>query len=284
VVPSATPAETLASSAPSSPETAASPDGSGPEAPAIPEASASPAEASASPEAPAIPEASASPEAPARPGLTSSPDAAASPVASLSPEEQAAWDAAEARAVTTAAEMRAIPDVAARMAAFAERARQDGTDATAERGGDLGFFERADMVPEFADALFDAEGLQQGDIVGPVRTDFGWHVILFDERRAPLAERLAAVEEALAAPDADFAALAREHSDGPTAEQGGEMGWRVLDQLDDLTKMAVTVLGIGEHSQAIDGDRGWTFYQKLEEASRPMDADQAARIAPTAFS
>jgi parvulin-like peptidyl-prolyl isomerase len=173
--------------------------------------------------------------------------------------------------------------VDARIERFAELARRDGTDATAQRGGDLGYFSRGDMVPEFADPLFDGEGLERGDIIGPVRSQFGWHVVMFDDRRPPLADRLAAVEEALAAPDADFAAIARESSDGPTADQGGEVGWRVVDQLDDLVRMAVTVLDVGEHSQAIDGERGYTFYQKLEEASRPLDPEQVTRISATAF-
>jgi parvulin-like peptidyl-prolyl isomerase len=196
---------------------------------------------------------------------------------------EAAWEAARAKAEATAAELRAISDVPARMAAFVELAARDGTDSTAQTGGDLGFFSRGDMVPEFAGPLFDTEGLKQGDIIGPVRTQFGWHVIMFDEARAPLADRLAAVEAALAAPDADFASVARELSDGPTAEQGGDIGWQVTERLDDLARMAVTVLDVGGHSQAIDGERGYTFYQKLEEATRPLDPDQAARIAQTAF-
>jgi parvulin-like peptidyl-prolyl isomerase len=169
------------------------------------------------------------------------------------------------------------------MEAFAERARRDGTDATAQRGGDLGFFERGDMVPEFAGALFDAEGLQEGDIIGPVRSEFGWHVIMYVASRAPLADRLAVVETALAEPGADFAEVARELSDGSTAQQGGEIGWRVVDQLEDLVRMSVTVLDIGEHSQATEGERGYTFYQKLEEATRPLDPDQVARVSATAF-
>ena len=47
--------------------------------------------------------------------------------------------------------------------------------------------------------------------------------------------------------------------------------------------MAVTVIDVGAHSQAIDEERGYVFYQKLEEAARPIDPDQAARIAQTAF-
>jgi len=42
------------------------------------------------------------------------------------------------------------------------------------RGGDLGYFGRGQMIPEFETAAFDA---QPGDLVGPVRTSFGYHLI-----------------------------------------------------------------------------------------------------------
>ncbi|MGF1658834.1 MAG: peptidylprolyl isomerase [Rubrimonas sp.] len=63
---------------------------------------------------------------------------------------------------------------------FAALAAEHGTDGTRARGGDLGFFAREVMVPEFAEAAFAAP---VGEPVGPVRTQFGWHVILVTEER-----------------------------------------------------------------------------------------------------
>lgn len=65
---------------------------------------------------------------------------------------------------------------------FEALAKQHSTDPSAkEGGGDLGFFKRADMLPEFADAAW---ALKPGDISqAPVKTRFGWHVIKLDERR-----------------------------------------------------------------------------------------------------
>lgn len=49
-----------------------------------------------------------------------------------------------------------------------------------ESGGDLGFFSKDRMVPEFAEAAFSAK---PGDISEPVRTQFGWHVIKVTEKK-----------------------------------------------------------------------------------------------------
>jgi len=64
---------------------------------------------------------------------------------------------------------------------FAAIARTRSTGPGTEQGGDLGFFKKGDMVPEFAEAAFK---LQPGQISAPVRSPFGWHVIKVEERRA----------------------------------------------------------------------------------------------------
>lgn len=53
-------------------------------------------------------------------------------------------------------------------------------EGTAKRGGSLGFFGRGAMVPAFDQAAFAAE---VGELVGPVKTDFGYHLIEVEEKR-----------------------------------------------------------------------------------------------------
>jgi parvulin-like peptidyl-prolyl isomerase len=57
---------------------------------------------------------------------------------------------------------------------FAEMARQFGSDGTASEGGELGWGGRNTWVKPFADAAF---GAKTGDVLGPVRSQFGYHLI-----------------------------------------------------------------------------------------------------------
>jgi peptidyl-prolyl cis-trans isomerase C len=64
---------------------------------------------------------------------------------------------------------------------FATLAQERSTGPSAQSGGDLGYFKREQMVPEFAEAAF---ALQPGEVTTePVKTQFGWHVIKVLDRR-----------------------------------------------------------------------------------------------------
>lgn len=65
---------------------------------------------------------------------------------------------------------------------FAELAASKSTGPSASSGGDLGWFGKGQMVPEFSDAAF---ALEPGSFTKePVKTQFGWHVILVEDRKA----------------------------------------------------------------------------------------------------
>lgn len=63
---------------------------------------------------------------------------------------------------------------------FAELAQQYSEDASANSGGDLGWVNPGDTVPQFEQAM---NLLAPGEISEPVRTPFGWHIIQVQERR-----------------------------------------------------------------------------------------------------
>ncbi|GBG15600.1 peptidyl-prolyl cis-trans isomerase SurA [Novimethylophilus kurashikiensis] len=64
---------------------------------------------------------------------------------------------------------------------FEELARQYSEDGTASKGGDLGWLNPGDTVPEFEKAM---DALQPGQVSDPVRSPFGWHLIQVIERRS----------------------------------------------------------------------------------------------------
>ena len=63
---------------------------------------------------------------------------------------------------------------------FEEAAMRYSICPSSQRGGDLGYFNRKQMVQQFADTAFD---LKVGEISDPVGTKFGWHIIKTTAKR-----------------------------------------------------------------------------------------------------
>src|SRR6202040_2776033 len=77
-------------------------------------------------------------------------------------------------------EAKAIETELKKGADFAELAKKKSKDPGASDGGDLGFFTKDQMVPEFSAVAF---ALEPGKISDPVKSQFGWHVIKVEEKR-----------------------------------------------------------------------------------------------------
>ena len=63
---------------------------------------------------------------------------------------------------------------------FAEIAKKKSKDPGAQDGGDLGYFTKEQMVPEFSKVAFEIE---PGKVSDPVKSQFGWHVIKVEDKR-----------------------------------------------------------------------------------------------------
>jgi peptidyl-prolyl cis-trans isomerase C len=90
------------------------------------------------------------------------------------PNDQAASKAAEDKVKNTIERLKKGEDFATIAKALTEdpSGKQDG--------GDLGYFTREQMVPEFSEVAF---GLEKGQVSGPVKTQFGWHVLKVEDKR-----------------------------------------------------------------------------------------------------
>ena len=114
--------------------------------------------------------------------------------------------------VETEDEAKAIEDELKKGADFAELAKKKSKDPGASDGGDLGFFTKDQMVPEFSSVAF---ALEPGKISDPVKSQFGWHIIKVEEKRnrkAPDFEQVKAQIETYVArkAQADYVAKLRE--------------------------------------------------------------------------
>ena len=82
--------------------------------------------------------------------------------------------------VATEDEAKAIEEELKKGADFADLAKKKSKDPGASDGGDLGFFTKDQMVPEFSAVAFS---LEPGKISDPVKSQFGWHIIKVEEKR-----------------------------------------------------------------------------------------------------
>ncbi|MTI22161.1 foldase [Fulvivirga sp. RKSG066] len=75
---------------------------------------------------------------------------------------------------------------------FSAMAAQYGTDGTKSRGGDLGWFKTGDMVEEFEDVIFSANGT--GLINRVVETEYGYHIVRVDETKTNTVYKVATIQ------------------------------------------------------------------------------------------
>jgi parvulin-like peptidyl-prolyl isomerase len=197
------------------------------------------------------------------------------------PADDPAWTEANLAAQKAYDELKKDPSK------FDERARAESDEAAAQgetgTGGKLPYVDTdGGFVQEFADAVLNKPELKPGDILPPVRTDFGWHVIQVMYRPPDIDEMKKLREEAAAG--ADFKQLARDYSDGNEAGKGGDRDWIMPGMLDARLIRAIYATPVGGLSEVVDIPNAGTFlYKVLEERTAAPDADQQQIIDTRAF-
>ena len=192
-----------------------------------------------------------------------------------------AWKAAEDEATATYLKIKADPSL------FDSIARVGSDEGSAlgdtGTGGKLPYFDSNSQVDGAFKAAILAPGLEPGQVLQPVKSAFGWHVIQV-MYRPPDVQRLAALK-AKADSGADFATLARDDSEATTAGVGGDLGWVAKGQLDGLLTAGIFDARLGTTSSviAIPGD-GIYLFKVLAEETRTPEGRQLAELKKSAFS
>ncbi|HKE44066.1 MAG TPA: peptidyl-prolyl cis-trans isomerase [Steroidobacteraceae bacterium] len=140
---------------------------------------------------------------------------------------------------------------------FAKLAKEYSQDAgSAAQGGDLGWAERSYFVGPFADALFS---MKPGEVRGPVRTQFGYHIIKLDEVKPGKQKTL---QEARAEVEAEYRRQEAEKQFGERQEQLADKAFEHLDDLDAVAKeVSLPVHEIAEFTR----DNGGAPFGKRDE-------------------
>jgi parvulin-like peptidyl-prolyl isomerase len=194
------------------------------------------------------------------------------------PEDDPSWG--QAKLDADAAYARLKDDVEA----FDEVARETSDEQSARgadgTGGVLDAYVSTDSsyVETFSKPILDAKP-RDGQLLPPIKTEFGYHVVQVLNHAPDLAKIKQRVDSG-----ADFAALARELSEGDEADRGGALGWIARGQLQQELSDAIFGADIGKTSDVVslENDGDYLFFVADEEERTP-EGRQLDEIRARAF-
>lgn len=187
---------------------------------------------------------------------------------------------------------------------FTKIAMTSSGGAKALEGGDLGWKSINEMPTLFSKLV---DGKEKGSIFGPIRTGLGFSIVkLVDIRGRQVVEieevrashiliepsiilseakaeaMLQGFVDQLNAGEADFAELAKEHSQGPTAVRGGDLGWSDPGKYDPAFSEALASLDIDEIHKPFRSSFGWHIAKltgrRTLDATNQMNENRAYQI------
>ncbi len=187
---------------------------------------------------------------------------------------------------------------------FTKIAMTSSGGGKALEGGDLGWKSINEMPTLFSKLV---DGKEKGNIFGPIRTGLGFSIVkLVDIRGRQVVEveevrashiliepsiilseakaeaMLQELADKLSAGEADFAELAKEHSDGPTAVRGGDLGWSDPSKYDPIFAEALASLDIDEIHKPFRSSFGWHIAKltgrRTLDATNQMNENRAYQI------
>ncbi|MFD1804163.1 peptidylprolyl isomerase SurA [Mixta tenebrionis] len=182
---------------------------------------------------------------------------------------------------------------------FGKLAVTYSADPQALQGGNMGWGKIEELPTLFAQALSTAK---KGDIVGPVRSGVGFHILKVNDLRgesqnisvtevharhillkpspiltdAQARQKMMQIASDIKSGKLSFAAAAKQFSDDPgSANQGGDLGWNSPEIYDPAFRDALLRLNKGETSQPVHSSFGWHLIQLLD--TRKVDKTDAAQ-------
>jgi hypothetical protein len=195
--------------------------------------------------------------------------------------EDPAWAAAQQEAQATYIKLKGDPEL------FDSIARKESDEGSAlgltGSGGKLPYFDSESSVDEAFRSAITAPGLKAGDLLEPVRSAFGWHVVQV-MYLPPDSDRMNALKS-LADGGEDFATLARDNSEAEEAGAGGDLGWIARGQLESSLIDAIFAAPIDGTSAVVTvEDDGLYLFKVSAEEVRTPDGRQLEQLRSTAFS
>lgn len=200
--------------------------------------------------------------------------------ADLDPNDPA-WAVAGQLAEATYVKLTQRPEL------FDSIAREESNEGAAlgptGTGGKLPHFDaNSGIDPAFSAAIMQPS-LKAGDLLEPIKSGFGWHVIQV-MYRPPDIDRMNELKTK-ADDGEDFAALARDNSEHDTAGVGGDLGWVARGQLDPSLIDAIFATEIGGISPVVTVEEdGLYLFKVLAEEVRTPEGRQLDDLRSTAFS
>jgi len=196
------------------------------------------------------------------------------------PATDPAWAAAKAKADATYAKLQADPSL------FDSIARAESAETQANgptgTGGKLPYYDKDSAIDGAFKAAILTAGVKPGDILPPVKSVFGWHVIqiMYGPTNSDQLNALKVRADA----GADFGVLARDYSDAPDASTGGSIGWIAQGQFDKLATDAIFAATVGKTSAVVVvPSDGIYLFKVYEEATRTPEGRQLQAIKAKAF-
>ncbi len=187
-----------------------------------------------------------------------------------------AWAAAEKEANDLVARLKSG-------SSFETEAKKSDDKTSGADGGLLAWAPKGTYVPEFDTAIW-ADGVKSDDILGPIKTQFGYHVIKFDARRASLKDRLDELATSLAAAGVDFKEAATTATNTIEELTFASPGYVPKYTVNPELGSVVWGLKAGGTSAVVESSNTYLIVHVDGVETRELTADQITGIKASGFS